>query len=61
MDYEVKVTKKFILDENEIRAIRSFVGRTSTKSRVIMGISEKDSRLLSRLYEEIEMALYTIK
>ena len=61
MEYEVKVTKKFILDENEIRAIRSFVGRTSTQSRVKMGVSEKDSRLLSGLYSEIRLALQAIK
>ena len=61
MEYEVKVTRKFILDENEIRAIRSFVGRTSIKSRVKEGVSEKDSRLLNRLYSEIEKALFYVE
>ena len=60
MEYEVKVTRRFTLDENEIRAIRSFVGRTSIKSRVKEGVSEKDSRLLSRLYSEIEKALFYV-
>ena len=61
MDYKVKITKKFILDEDEIRAIRSFVGRSSPKSRMETGVSEKDSRLLSRLYREIDMVLRAIK
>jgi len=61
MEYEMKVTKKFILDENEIRAIKSLIGKTSINSRVRLGMAERDSEMLSYLFVEIREALVAVK